>query len=170
MRIRQVKPAFFQDARLSELSDSVRLFYIGLWLLADDAGWFKADVPEIGIALYGYRGRGPRERTVTAGLEALSEAQRIVVKPCGHGFIPTMADHQRLGGETKRVYTIKREHDDCPRIPATPRVSPQTPATEQGTGNVERNGQERNGTPRAGEPDGPLAEVTEFRARVPRPA
>ena len=58
MRIRQVKPSFFKDPLMAELTPPVRLFYVGLWMLADDAGWFRWDVAEVGNELYGYEPRG----------------------------------------------------------------------------------------------------------------
>lgn len=36
MRIRQVKPDFFTDAVVSAWPPAARLFYIGLWTVADD--------------------------------------------------------------------------------------------------------------------------------------
>lgn len=134
MRIRQVKPEFFKDARLAALSPAVRLFYIGLWMVADDAGWFRVEIPELGIDLFGYEARASRERAVTRHLSALSDAGRIVVYDCGHAVIPRFVTHQRLAGETKRVHTIKREHESCPHIPASPRVSPQSPDTVRNVG------------------------------------
>jgi hypothetical protein len=172
MRIRQVKPEFFKDARLAALSPAVRLFYIGLWMVADDGGWLRADVPELGIELFGYDPRKSRERTVTCHLDALRESGRIVMYPCGHAFIPTFTNHQRLAGETRRVHTVKREHEACPHIPATPRTSPQVPDTVRNVGgNVK--GTVSNGSvdAPANTPDGAGAtELSEWRKRVPRPA
>ena len=166
MRIRQVKPEFFKDARLAELSPAVRLFYIGLWLVADDAGWFRTDIPELGIDLFGYEPRAKRERAVADHLTSLADAGRIVRYDCGHAVIPRFVDHQRLAGETKRVHTIKREHEACPHIPATPRVSPQVPDTvRNGRGNG--NGSVSNGSvAAAAAPDG--AAASEFQEKVPR--
>lgn len=168
MRIRQVKPAFWTDSRIAELPDSTRLFYVGLWMLADDGGWFRVDVPSMGAELYSYEGRAKRERGVIASLDRLKAAGRIVLHDCGHGVIPTFAEHQRLAGETKRVLTVKREHSLCPRIPANPRDIPPDPDTvSEGTGKV-RDGSESHGTPRAGEPGGPLAESSEWQQKVDR--
>lgn len=177
MRIRQVKPAFWTDATIAELPASVRLFYIGLWMLADDAGWFRWDVPQIANELYGYESRRKRERDVGAFADLLEGSQRFARLDCGHAFIPTLMTHQRISGEGKRVLTFSREHQSCPRVPAETRDSPPIPDTVRNGRERVRNVTVRNGTPRAGEPDGPLAEVTEFRARVtefrarvPRPA
>lgn len=169
MRIRQVKPAFWTDSVIAELSAPCRLFYIGLWGLADDAGYFRTDVPQIGVELYGYEARGKRERNVESFLASLGAAGRIERFDCEHGRIPTFKDHQRLAGETHQVVTIKREHEGCSRIPADTRASPLVPGTvRNGRGKV-RDVEERNGTSRASDPAGPRA-PSEFAARVPRPA
>jgi hypothetical protein len=124
VRIRQVKPSFFKDARIAELPPAVRLTYIGLWMLADDAGYYRWDPAEAGLELYGYESRTKRERDVTAHLARLVEAGRVADLKCGHIVIPTLKDHQRFAGPTKRVLTYEREHVKC----APPRISPQVPA------------------------------------------
>jgi hypothetical protein len=168
MRIRQVKPSFFKDARMAELPAPVRLTYIGLWMLADDAGYYRWDVAEAGLELYGYESRTKRERDVAKHLEALVKAGRVTDLGCGHVLIPTLTDHQRFGGPTKRVTTYQREHADCPRIPATPRDSPPIPDTV-------RNGTERygDGTERSGTVDARKRDdetESDFKARVGIPA
>ncbi len=119
---------------MAGLTPSVRLFYIGLWLLADDAGWFRWDTAEVGNELYGYEPRTRRERNVV-----------------GHISIPTFTDHQRLSGLTKQVRTEWKEHDTrcIPNLPADPREPPQNPDPVRngsgkgtGTGTV-GNGKER---------------------------
>ena len=71
MRIRQVKPSFWSDSVLARLPERSRLFYIGLWMIADDAGWFRADVPEIANELYGYEPARRREDRVSLMLAGL---------------------------------------------------------------------------------------------------
>ena len=177
MRIRQVKPSFFKDARIAELSPAVRLTYIGLWMLADDAGYYRWDAAEAGLELYGYESRARREREVTAHLAALVAADRVVVlgeerfgyEACPHIFIPTLTDHQRFGGPTKRVTTYMREHADCPRIPADARVSPPIPdPVRNGNGTESGKGTERSGTVDARRREDETE--TEFRQRVGLPA
>lgn len=126
MRIRQVKPAFWSDARIAELPDAVRLFYIGLWMEADDAGWFRWDPVEVARDLYGFEGRARRERRVAAMFQALCEAGRITLHPCGHAEVPTLTTHQRLAGPEKQVKTALTEHARVCNAP--PRVPPQVPA------------------------------------------
>jgi hypothetical protein len=170
MRIRQVKPAFWTDSTIAGLPPAVRLFYIGLWMLADDAGYLRFDTPQIANELYGYESRKKREREVDAFANSLIEEGRVVLYGCGHAFIPHLTDHQRLSGETHRVVSVKREHEGCTRSPASPRTSPLVPDTVRNGRGTVGNVKERNGTPRAGEPDGPLAEISEFREKAKWPA
>ena len=166
-----MKPAFWSDATVAELSERTRLFYIGLWMIADDAGWLRWNPSEVARDLYGYESRTRRERRTTEMFNELLEARRVVIHACGHAVIPTMSEHQRLAGPTKQVTTVLNEHLREPNIP---RTSPQVPAHPRhgkerlGT-DVEGNGTSRNGqsTGRAGEPR-PVEEQTEFSRRVPR--
>lgn len=132
MRIRQIKPAFWSDSKLAELREPVRLFYIGTWMLADDAGWFRVDVPEIAKELYGFDGRKRREVNVDAYLDALVATNRIERFDCGHALVVHLRDHQHLAGSTKQVTTFAREHARCepasPQTPADTRDDPPSPA------------------------------------------
>jgi hypothetical protein len=161
MRIRQVKPAFFKDARIAELSPSVRLFYIGLWMLADDAGWLWWDVAEVGNELYGYEPRKPRERRAQQYLDTLVTSRRVLLHPCGHVEIPSFTDHQRLAGSTKQVRTTLKDHASrcSPQPPADTRGSPLSPDTVRNGIGKER---ERLGSVSKGSAD------SEFQEKVPR--
>lgn len=131
MRIRQVKPAFWADARIAALPAPARLFYIGLWMMADDAGWLRWDPSQIANELYGYESRRKRERDVETFLALLVEAKRVVVHDCGHVEIPTLTSHQHLSVASKQVRSIWKEHADCgvPNSPpAETRDDPPTPA------------------------------------------
>ncbi len=178
MRIRQVKPSFFKDPVMAELSPAVRLFYVGLWMLADDAGWLRWDAAEVGNELYGYEPRGRRERNTMAYLEELVSRGRVTRHDCGHLFIPRFTDHQRLAGLTKQVRTVAKDHEKCvsPTIPANPRDGPQSPGLVRngigkGTGTETDDGKERNGSERVSAPariEGPNEDETEsdFRKRT----
>lgn len=174
MRIRQVKPEFFKDGTVAKLSIAGRLTYIGLWMLADDAGWLRLDEPSIALELFGYETRARREKIVAAVVAELLELERIVAFECGHARIPTFRDHQRFAGSTKQVFTIEKEHGKCPRVPAVPggevpdapppddtRGSPRVPA-------VVRIGSVRFGQSNARKRDDD--EETEFQRRIPRNA
>lgn len=137
MRIRQIKPAFWSDGRLAELPEGTRLFYIGLWMIADDAGWFRWDAVEVARDLYGYEGRTRRERRTTAMFEQLVGIKRVIVHPCGHAEVPKLADHQHLAGAAKQVRTAFNEHlRGCVSpTPATTRDDPRVPVeTRLGNG------------------------------------
>lgn len=148
MRIRQVKPAFWSDAVVAALPAPVRLFYIGLWMVADDAGWLRWDPSQIANELYGYESRRRRERDVEAFLAQLVKVNRVVVHDCGHAEIPKLTTHQHLSIASKQVRTIQREHADCTRPPAETRGDPPTPVESlgppavkgKGNGNVKGNG------------------------------
>jgi len=127
MRIRQVKPEFWKDARVAELSEGARLFYIGTWQLCDDAGWMRWDVPNIAAELYPFEGRSSRERRVKRHAESLAALGRLHFHDCGHAQVPKMPTHQHLAGTTRRVTTVAAEHSKC-GIPATTRDDPRLPA------------------------------------------
>lgn len=143
MRIRQVKPEFWRDATLGDLSDTDRLVYIGLWMEADDTGWFRWNIVEIATDLYPMQPRQARERKVSASLDRLHLAGRITKEPCGHGMVPKLTQHQRLASPEKQVRTVQREHNGC--VPAGSRGSPQVPADSLQTPDTERNGKGREG-------------------------
>jgi hypothetical protein len=98
MRIRQVRPEFWTDETLAELPDSARLFYIGLWAVADDDGWIEWQPRRIGALLYPYRTAQRRERDVAAWSELLVKDGRLRLLECGCGHIPTLPRHQKIGG------------------------------------------------------------------------
>lgn len=121
MRIRQIKPAFWSDSTLAELPESVRLFYIGTWQLADDGGWMEWNPSEIAVALYPYISRGRRERMVQDRANALVQAGRLLIDPCGqHAFVPHLTEHQHFGG--RPVYSTRDAHArGCARLRADDR-------------------------------------------------
>ena len=126
LRIRQVKPDYWRDERLSGLSDTERLVYIGLWMEADDAGWLRESVTEIGTDLFPYQSRAPRDRKVTIALDTLRTLGRVVSYSCGHSHIPTLGTHQRFAAPEKQVRTTLKEHEKCPpagtlKLPAVSR-------------------------------------------------
>lgn len=139
MRIRQIKPAFWTDSKIGRLPVDARLFTIGTWLLADDAGWLEWNVPEIGAALYPYDPAPERESRIQDMGTALVDLGLLVVYTCGHAHVPHLVEHQRLAGPTRRVETTHRRHlNDCP---ASPRGFPRIP-------DPVRLGKERSGTVR----------------------
>ena len=160
MRIRQVKPELWTDPVTARFSDAAIRLYIGLWTMADDAGYLEWDEEQIGALLYAYVAPRGRVKRINKAAGEIVESGRMTVLDCGHALIPTMPKHQRFSS-SKRVITEKKKHDArmCPHLPAPSHDSPQVPETERnGMGTVgERNGKERNGSAdaRAGEPRDP---------------
>src|SRR5512146_1280585 len=109
MRIRQVRPEFFTDPTMAALAPDVRLTYIGLWIVADDAGFFRRDVAQIGALLYPFESVKRRERHLEAAMERLVEVGRLVCHDCGCGEIPTLKRHQRVTG--KQSFSARDAHD-----------------------------------------------------------
>lgn len=109
MRIRQIKPDFWADEIVASWPEGLRLFYIGLWGVADDAGYFEERPAQIAADLYRYQPRTTRERAVRDRLDRLVECSRVVrLGACGCARIPTMPDHQHLGGN--RSFKARDEH------------------------------------------------------------
>lgn len=103
-----MRPEFFSDPVVSRLSVAARLTYIGLWCVADDAGWLGWDVDHVGALLYPYEsGRVRTKRVERAGAE-LVEAARMVLYPCGCALIPRLEDHQKIGGN--KSFTARDRH------------------------------------------------------------
>lgn len=126
---------------MASLAEPTRLFYIGLWGIADDAGWLDDSVAEIAGELYRYEGLKHREVRVAHMIEQLIEANRIVRHECGHLEVPRLAEHQHLAGAMKQVRTTMNEHlRRCvsPQIPAETRESPRVPVDPR---SVKGNGQ-----------------------------
>lgn len=103
-----MRPEFFSDPVISRLSPDVRLTYIGLWCVADDAGYLIWDEPHIGALLYPYESVRVRERQIAkAGVELLNSA-RVMFFSCGCALIPKLEDHQKIGGN--KSFTVRDRH------------------------------------------------------------
>lgn len=108
MRIRQVRPSFWSDEAIGRLPDAVKLFYIGLWNVADDAGWLTWRPPQIAAELYPYKSVARREREVSAWIEALSTTGRVRRYDCGCLEVPNLPKHQRVAGN--QSFTVRDIH------------------------------------------------------------
>ena len=153
MRIRQIRPEFFTDPVTAHLRAPVQVTYIGLWCVADDAGWLAWDVPQIGALLYPYKSGHAREALVTKAGEELVTTGRLVIHKCGCALVVKLADHQRIGGSKSfQVRDRHRVHRDMDLSASNVTVSNVTVG---------------NGTREAGPSSDGLA-PSEFAARVPR--
>jgi hypothetical protein len=108
MRIRQVRPEFFTDPLTAHLPAAIQVTYIGLWCVADDAGWLIWDVPQIGALLYPYKSVRVREALVVRAAEVLTEGGRLVLHDCRCALIPKLEDHQKIGGN--KSFPVRDKH------------------------------------------------------------
>jgi hypothetical protein len=104
VRIRQVKPEFWADADLARLSYAARLIYVGLWCVADDAGWIDWRPERIAHDLLGYEPTKARERHLAEWSEMLVASGHLQVFGCGCALIPSLSRHQRVTGKTNTRY------------------------------------------------------------------
>lgn len=135
MRIRQVRPEFFNDPVTGHLSPAVALVYIGLWCVADDAGWLRWDAAQIGAILRPYQSVPVRERLILQAVEELAGVGRLMVYDCGCIAIPTLPDHQKIGGN--KTTSVLSEHRS---------FHAQSGRVHTGMGEYLRNGKVSNGT------------------------
>ena len=108
MRIRQIRPEFFTDPVTGRMKPDTQVAYIGLWIVADDAGWLEWDIPSIGALLYPYRPVHTREALIVRASDELVRLGRLTVMGCGCARIPTLQDHQRIGGN--KSFTARERH------------------------------------------------------------
>lgn len=174
LRIRQIKPAFWADAKLVRVPLDVRCFYIGLWQLADDDGWFEWEPEQIAVELH------LRESFVRRATAVLASSERVIVHDCGHGVVPHLTEHQRLAVEARRVKTTHRQHlsGECPNVLRgivwNGVERPKGTSSSYEEGNVKVRGGVGGAAADAASPETTLSEpttkTTEFQSRVPRPS
>jgi hypothetical protein len=164
MRIRQVKPAFWTDPTIARASYPARLFYIGLWCVADDAGFLDWDIPQMGALLFPHESPKRREQHMDRWSVELVDLGRLELLECGCGVIPTLAQHQRITG--KQSFAARDLHRDKHR-PLTDKHEPLSDSPGRvGKGRV-GNVTVGNGSARA--TDDENDEESDFRRLVPRP-
>jgi hypothetical protein len=112
-RTRLIRPEFFSDETLATVGDATRLFYVGLWTLCDDAGYFDLKPRQIAAVLYPFRGQAARQRLTDKALAELESLGRVRVLTCGiHATIPTLPGHSIKGGTKAETY-FRRHRNDC---------------------------------------------------------
>ena len=139
-----MRPEFWSDPVMGRLPYPCRLFYIGLWNVADDGGYMDWDPEGIGAVLLPYEAPAKRVRLIGDWAEQLVTARRLVILDCGCAVVPTLPKHQRITG--KQSFAVRERHDrgHGKQSPLTDKQSllSDSPGT-LGNGR-ERNGTERN--------------------------
>lgn len=102
MRIRTIKPEFFKDEQLAELSPWARLLFIGLWGLADRDGRLEDRPMRIKVEILPY----DDEQDVNILLDELANhTQHFIIRYEAEGKkviqIRTFTKHQRINGTEK---------------------------------------------------------------------
>ncbi len=121
-RIRTIKPDFFLDDELAELSPLTRLLFIGLWTLADCQGRMEDRPKRIRAQLHPFD-----DGDTDAMLQALHDAGFITrYEADGKRYleIRTFTKHQRLTG---------KEAEACSEMPAP---EPYATANRKPSGNI----------------------------------
>ena len=92
MKIRSLRPEFFADGRMAQLSPMARILYMGLWCIADDEGRGRYQPKSIEGEVF------PHEDVDIRGLLGeLVDMGRIVTYQVGaesYFHIPRFTDHQ----------------------------------------------------------------------------
>lgn len=108
-RTRLIRPEFFEDETMACAHVATRLFYIGLWTLCDDAGYFDLKPRQIAASLFPYDGPARRERMVAKALDELVGLGRVKYLDCGlHATVPTLPKHGVKGGN--KAETVRSRH------------------------------------------------------------
>lgn len=144
-----MRPEFWQDETVASWPEAMRLFYVGLWGVCDDAGYFEYIPKRIAALVYPYDAVKRREGRVAGWLLTLVEIGKVRrFEGCDHAVVPTLPEHQKSGGNPS--FTVKKDHD------GEIRTSPESPVS-----NVrERKGMERGGT------GGSASDAQEARGRL----
>jgi hypothetical protein len=145
MRVRLIRPSYWTDSDLHiRLTADQREFYIGLWMLADDAGYIAWDLDRVGAELYPYRSPSWRRTHLPKWLATLSTHVRVLA--CGkHVVIPSLPRHQ---SPPKPSYQNQRSHDRCVYqvVPEGATGDQRAPAQEGGSSGVLLEGGGRGAT------------------------
>ena len=97
MRIRTIKPEFFLNEELAELSPLHRLFFIGLWCQSDNEGRMHDRPKRFRAQILPYDDCDPEE--ILNDLERSGHIERYQVDGAPYVLVPTFKKHQRISGK-----------------------------------------------------------------------
>lgn len=125
-RIRSVKPEFWTDEKVVELSFQARLLFIGLWNFADDEGRMVYSPKRIKMQVF------PADSVDVS--ELVGEIQRngmvqvYVVDGVEYLQINNFAKHQKIDKRSASKFPVPPTSAESPRIPPNPAESATNPA------------------------------------------
>lgn len=121
-RIRSIKPTFWSDEKVAELSRDARLLALGLISNADDEGRFLASAAAISGAVFPHDDLPAAK--IKRWLEEVEQAGVVrlyVAGRCEYGYFPRWSKHQKINRPTPSL---------LPAPPTLRPVPPITPFTE----------------------------------------
>ncbi len=122
-----LKREYFSDYEFqTELNATQREVFMGLWQLADDAGWLDWEPEQIAAHIFRYEGRTGVSLLKQAA-ERLKETGRLRVLACGHANLPRGAGHSRPGRPGSSFSALEKHQKHSKRITNVPiphRTSP----------------------------------------------
>jgi hypothetical protein len=116
MRIRTIKPEFWQSERLSTVSREARLLFVGLWSMADDSGRTRAASRLLASTLFPYDedARGLIDGWL-AELSRIGAVRVYEVDSCHYLEIPKWLEHQKIDKPSKSKLPAFGEGSENPR-------------------------------------------------------
>lgn len=124
-RIRTIKPEFWEDEKIAKLTMPCRLFFIGTWSYADDAGVFRANAALLKSKIFPYD--DIRTSEIQKHLDALVEARMILpISHNGESFyvIRTFRSHQKFDARFPNHLIDSEVLRDLMGAPPQPSVDP----------------------------------------------
>ncbi len=149
MRIRSIKPEFWRDPDTTgRWPADLKLFYIGMWMVADDSGRFVWDDQLIASDLYPFE----RDADVSGLLRRLLKAGVVVAYEVAgrrYGYLPNFTKHQRINRptESKLPEPSQALHEDSVSVHGG-----LTAGKDQGSGSREQGSGDSSEPPAAAEP------------------
>ncbi|MEV6524954.1 hypothetical protein AB0M43_23655 [Longispora sp. NPDC051575] len=163
-----MKPEYFADEDIADLSRDARLLYIGLWGLADEHSRLRGDPRWIKGQIFAYDddlGPGDVGRLIDE-LEKLEKAIRYHVDGRTFLFLPTLARHQRLDTDKVPSRLPALNHSNFGSVTPTSRPTPARP--DPAVGGVEPSTDQMKTKARPSEPVPTLSEsVSEKSEKFP---
>lgn len=113
MRGRYLMREYWSDAALfTKMTPAEREVYIGLWMLADDAGWMPRDIQAIAAALFRYDEPAAREALVRSTLVHLRTLHKVDSLRCGCLYLPAVSRYPRAGKRSAEHLIAHQEHSN----------------------------------------------------------